>query len=90
MTQSGGYLSTWDRLAIMYAIEESAGVPLSATDPLPDTLIACAQALGLAPAELRMWMYDAHPRDDWSTASLARWAVDVGLRKEAETEAGHA
>jgi hypothetical protein len=64
----------WDRQAILAAIEEAAGAGLAPTDPLPDTLIASAQALGLAPVDLRMWIFDDPHRKDWTVESLTLWA----------------
>jgi hypothetical protein len=65
----------WDRAAVLAAIEEAAGEGLAVNDPLPDSLIAQGQALGLEPWELRMWIYE-QPKPDWSMAGLAHWAVE--------------
>jgi hypothetical protein len=78
-------MSIWpqqfERSAVLGAIEEASGVPLSADDPLPDSLIARAQALGLDPVALRIWIYD-EPRHDWSQDALARWAFARGFLNE--------
>jgi hypothetical protein len=73
----------WDRQAILAAIEEAAGVALSPGDTLPDTLIAAAQALGLQPVDLRMWIYDDPHRRDWTIESLTLWArrYELGAAK---------
>jgi uncharacterized protein YgfB (UPF0149 family) len=63
----------FDRQAVLAAIEEAAGTPLAATDPLPDMLIAQAQALGITPIDLRLWIYDEPKREDWSASALAKW-----------------
>jgi hypothetical protein len=73
---------SWDqftREATRAAIEEATGHGLSVDDPTPDTLIATAQAEGLQPWELRIWIYDAAPKLDWSGAALSRWAKHYGL-----------
>jgi hypothetical protein len=64
-------LSEWDRAHVLQQIEEASGQSLSAGDSLPDSLIATAQALGLAPQELRLWIYDT---DRWQTGALVAWA----------------
>jgi len=72
----------WDRAAVLAAIEEAAGEGLAVNDPLPDSLIAQAQALGLAPWELRMWIYE-QPKGDWSMAALGAWARRWGAAQGA-------
>lgn len=67
----------WDRAAVLAAIEEAAGEGLAVNDPLPDSLIAEAQALALEPWELRMWIYE-QPKDEWSMAALGAWARRLG------------
>jgi hypothetical protein len=63
----------WDRGSVLGAIEEASGVPLHADDALPDTLIAQAQALGLRPIDLKLWIYDS-PEHGWTPDALACWA----------------
>lgn len=64
----------WRRAQVLGAIEEAAGLALSPSDPLPDTLIATAQALGLSPADLQIWIYDEPRRQCWTIDALTRWA----------------
>jgi hypothetical protein len=65
----------FSRAGVRGSIEEACGQGLSVDDPLPDTLIAQAQALGLSPIELRLWIYEpCHEGGEWSADSLARWA----------------
>jgi hypothetical protein len=75
----------FNRQAILAAIEEAAGTPLASSDTLPDTLIATAQALGLTPVDLRLWIYDEPKRADWSAGSLTAWARRFHLTTPAET-----
>ena len=71
------------RAMILGALEEASGSAMPANDPMPDTLIARAQALGLGPLDLRLWIYENWAQcaqmSDWSTASMERWARDKGL-----------
>ena len=71
--------ANYDRAAVLASIEDATGQALSANDPLPDSLIANAQALGLIPAELRMWIHDEPKRGDWSLAALRQWAARYEL-----------
>jgi hypothetical protein len=71
----------FDRIDVLAAIEYAAGAALDPNDPLPDTLIANAQALGLMPAELRLWIYDDPHRREWTMEALAQWAERFGLGK---------
>jgi hypothetical protein len=77
----------YDRSAVLASIEDATGTSLSANDPLPDSLIANAQALGLIPAELRMWIHDEPKRGDWSLAALRAWAAkyELGIAAEEKT-----
>jgi hypothetical protein len=77
-----------DRQAILAAIEEAAGAGLAPTDPLPDTLIASAQALGLEPVDLRMWIFDDPHRRDWTVESLTLWARRFHLGSTGGEEGG--
>ncbi len=70
----------FDRLAVTGAIEEATGLALHANDPLPDTLIANAQAIGLHPGALRLWIYDDPKREDWSASAMSAWAARFGIR----------
>ena len=72
-----GASRAWDRAAVLAAIEEATGEDLAVSDPLPDSLIAQAQALGLAPVELRLWIYDDPHREEWTMEALA-----VGARRD--------
>lgn len=69
----------FSRRDTLAAIEEAAAQTLDVNDPLPDTLIAVSQSLGLQPVELRMWIYDDPKRPDWSMDALGRWARRYGL-----------
>jgi hypothetical protein len=62
----------FSRQTVRSEIEEATGQPLSMSDPLPDSLIAAAEASGLSPAELRLWIYQ--PKAHWSAAALTSWA----------------
>lgn len=70
----------WDALPreeLRGLIEAAIGTQLALADPLPDRLIADAQALGLHPFELRFFATDVPLRTTaelWSTAALATWA----------------
>jgi hypothetical protein len=85
--------STMDttRAMIHGAIEEAVGEGISVNRPDADTLIAQAQALGIAPLHLRAWIYDHHPHlsagDDWSAAALEAWAAKHAPPKAAEDAA---
>jgi hypothetical protein len=84
--------AVFDREQIRAWIEESTGAGLSVDDALPDTLAVTAEALGLEPAELRLWIFDhrlidpngevvgsARPATEWTTAALVKWARHFGL-----------
>lgn len=68
-------------------IEAAIGQALALSDPLPDTLIADAQALGMFPFELRFFAKDLPARtnvEHWSTETLTKWARLYGMdRSEA-------
>jgi hypothetical protein len=70
-------MKTWDRGHVLQQIEEATGQALSAGDSLPDSLIAAAQALGLAPHELGMWIYESG--HTYRTSQLAAWARRNGF-----------
>jgi hypothetical protein len=63
----------FDRGSVLGAIYDASGVALSAIDPLPDTLIAVAEAEGLTPIDLRLWIYDL-PQHPWTSDELRAWA----------------
>jgi hypothetical protein len=67
-----------DRLRVLAMIEDASGGALDTNDPLPDALIATAQALGIMPVHLRMWAYDVPHRADWTTESLRRFVREGG------------
>lgn len=78
--------SDWDRAGVLGAIEEASGVSLSVEDTLPDTLIAVAQAEGLEPVDLRLWIHDL-PRHPWTSEHLRAWAARLkSSRVDAEGE----
>ncbi len=70
----GAWWKRFDRESVLGAIEDASGRALDHNDPLPDTLIANAEALGLLPMHLRMWIYDEPKRDDWTADSLRAFA----------------
>jgi hypothetical protein len=77
MTATPSPLHWWKifhRFDVLAAVEDASGEALPVNDPLPDTLIANAQALGLIPCELRLWIYDEPHRRDWTARSLEAWA----------------
>jgi hypothetical protein len=78
--------NTWDRETVRGEIEEAAGHGLSVDDPLPDTLIAAAQEIGLQPAELRVWIFDGAPklRSEWNAQNLRTWARRYGIGNDPE------
>lgn len=84
MSAAACWWKEFDRVQVLAEVESASGRSLSANDPLPDTLIAHAQALGLLPAELRLWIYDEPERGDWSAAALTEWARRAGLGTKAE------
>jgi hypothetical protein len=65
-------LANWDRAHVLQQIEEASGRSLSAGDSLPDSLIATAQAIGLQPHELGVWLYETG--HDYGTGQLCAWA----------------
>jgi hypothetical protein len=73
-------LVSWDRGHVLQQIEEASGQALSAGDSLPDSLIATAQALGLQPHELGVWIYDTP--HSWQPGELATWARRNGFSSE--------
>lgn len=79
MTPAAHQWRDYSREDVTGAIEEATGAALSANDPLPDSLIANAQTLGLSPGALRLYIYDEPARDDWSLNSMAHWAATYRL-----------
>ena len=77
-----------DRLRVLAMIEDVSGDALDTNDPLPDTLIATAQALGLLPVHLRMWIYDVPARADWTTDSLREFVRQADFTHAGEGHAG--
>lgn len=82
-SRTGPVLASWDRGRVLEQIAEASGQDLSVIDSLPDSLIATAQSLGMAPHELQNWIYDG--RKDWTQAALATWARRYGFARN-ETE----
>lgn len=65
----------WDNLPreeLRGIIEANSGAALAHNDPLPDTLIAAAQALGMFPFELRFFA-----RDEPARATVEAWSVEA-------------
>lgn len=83
------WLASYDREAVRGSIEEATGEGLSVEDPLPDTLIAAAQSLGLTALDLRMWIHD-RPKWSWSPKALAHWARLRGLADPAAPDPAEA
>jgi len=72
---------TWEdanRERVRGWLEDSFTVALSLQDSSADTLIAQAQALGLTPEHLRLWIYES-PKIDWSPGALETWARHMGF-----------
>lgn len=76
--------SIWNdrRGEIHAALEEAAGQSISVNDTHADTLIASAQALGMLPHELRIWIADSSARPAWSAESLMSFARRYGFARE--------
>ena len=84
MGERGAWWRVFDRGIVLAQIELVSGIALSASAALPDTLIACAQEVGVLPFELRLWMEDGdQPRTDWSAESLREWARRNGVSRNA-------
>jgi len=69
------------RAMVTRAVEEATGEALSTIDPLPDTLIARAQEVGLAPVYLLMWIGDREPETGWSAEAMLAWGREKGALK---------
>jgi hypothetical protein len=80
------------REEVLAALEEASGAALDPNDPLPDSLIANAEALGLLPAELRLFIFDEPRRADWDMNELGKWArrYGLGIAKEDAAKEGAA
>lgn len=78
--------AAFDRGAVRGAVEEATGIALRVDDPLPDSLIARAEELGLGPLQLTLWIHD-QPKQDWSRDALARWAERNGFMHAAAAAA---
>ena len=59
-------------------VERATGEALSTIDPLPDTLIARATEVGIAPVVLLMWIEEQGRDSDWSSAAMLAWAKAHG------------
>ena len=79
MTPAPHQWHNFSREDVIGALEEATGAALRANDPLPDSLIANAQLLGLSPGALRLYIYDEPARDDWSMNAMAHWAATYRL-----------
>lgn len=86
-TLNGAWWRDFDRLAILACIEDVSGQPMDPNDPLPDTLVANAEALGLLPVHLRMWIFDEPRRTEFTLESLRDFAR---LHRLGNAEAGEA
>ena len=67
---------TFDREQVRNWLQDASGVDLGVEDSLPDDLAATAQALGLTPQELRLWIFEED--HVWTPAHLATWARAYG------------
>jgi hypothetical protein len=74
----------FDREQIRNWIEDVTQEGLSVDDSFPDTLIACAQALGLTPVALKLWVYDQPKTCGFDARSLGIWAKRMGFLAEEE------
>jgi hypothetical protein len=71
----------WDRDRVRGWIEDAFAQTLGLNDSSPDTLVAQAQACGLTPEQLRLWIFD-QPKLDWSPGSLVLWALKNGFVRD--------
>ena len=78
-TPANRWWTEFSREVVRGQLEDATGEPLPMDSTLPDTLIAEAQAIGMSPVDLKLWIADDHPRADWSTANLRAWAERFGL-----------
>jgi hypothetical protein len=74
----------FERGAVLGALEEASGGAMHVDDALPDTLIAAAEALGVLPIELRVWIYDQPKLAGFSPAQLASWARRMGFARNVD------
>lgn len=79
--------SLWDRDRVRGWLEDAFEQTLGLADSSPDTLVAQAQAIGLTPQQLRLWIFD-QPKLDWSPGSLAIWAMKMGFVRETPEASG--
>lgn len=81
--------ASFDREQIRCWLEDATGVGLSVEDPLPDTLAATAEGLGMKPAALLLWVHDqpAHP---WTPQHLTTWAIRFGFASADSKQGGGA
>jgi hypothetical protein len=79
---------TFDREQVRNWVQDASSLGLDVEDSLPDDLVATAQALGLTPAELRLWIFEeAHL---WTPAHLTTWARAYGCGQARLFEKGAA
>ena len=74
---------SFNRSMVLAELEVATGAGISVDDPRPDTLIAQAEALGMLPAELRMFILDVPPPADFSAETLTEWARRYGVDRSA-------
>lgn len=67
----------YDRRAVRGDLEEASGRALPVSDPLPDMLIAAAQAEGVSPRILRIWIYGA---EVWSVEVFSQFTASETVR----------
>lgn len=70
-------LTGWDRARVLQQLEEASNRVMSVDDSLPDSLIATAQALGLYPHELGIWIYESG--HEWQPGQLTAWSKRNGF-----------
>jgi hypothetical protein len=71
--------NNWDRATFHAQLEEATGEALRVDDPLADSLIAQAQAIGMQPIDLSVWIYDSPRMRPRTPAELAGWAHRHGF-----------
>jgi hypothetical protein len=91
--QPVGWWKVFHREQVHAEIEIALGEGVSVDDALADTLIAAAQALGMLPLELRMFLLDAPtpaeqralgvPAKDLTPERLITWARELGVDRSA-------
>jgi hypothetical protein len=76
--------ATFDREQVRNWLQDASSAGVSVDDSLPDDLAATAQAFGLTPAELRLWIFECPEphQPHWTPARLVAWARAHGFCTE--------